>query len=537
MTLTEKFAHPDEPWFNLADEPWLPVRTRDGFETWGLAETLRRAHDVEELAAGSALEQHCLLRFLLACTYFAHTADPDGDWEQAASGGPLPEAGVEAVLDRLSEHLWLLHPHTPFMQSHTASTHLAVANAETKPVDQLTSPPEALVPHIPSNTNEVWWYRDEHLTSPAALARGLLTRHFAGSPGNESFVQTTPSEKHRRSEGGQLLPGPRDTTYVLWKGLRLSSTLVSNLLAEIVDDLEDRGADDVRFFWEDPPAAVRRSDDPLVRLTASGGLSLLAYAGEQPRVLRVPVTAPKANVKALMELARMRDPHALRTPKKDGDRPQELKGLASIVLDPGATHTQNVFSFYSRVRAVQHLEPCVANTALLAHRPPEDARLQALTLLTGGTATGVRMESATAWLLPDASVYQLSEEAADHVREVLGKLDASKGSLASQVTYALRQVIIHNAGGPVAESRAKGLREEVRRELWNRLDRDAEVTVSAAARGQTVDGLDGDLRRAWHTAAADTFEQIAAPYAASPRARGTVAAHRAKLRRKLWTLL
>lgn len=106
--------------FNLLEEPWLPVRMRDGqVQEMGLLETFARASEISALAETAPPSLIAQYRLLLAITHRALTLAFD-TWKDKDRARwyreGLPVEALRHYLEREGERFWLFHPEFPFMQ-------------------------------------------------------------------------------------------------------------------------------------------------------------------------------------------------------------------------------------------------------------------------------------------------------------------------------------------------------------------------------------------------------------------------------------
>ncbi|WP_007023151.1 type I-E CRISPR-associated protein Cse1/CasA [Saccharomonospora iraqiensis] len=108
----------DQTSFDLVDQPWIPVRMRDGATTeLSLAEVFTRAHEVATLSGDLPTQDLALVRLLLAILHRAWDGPEDLDeWERLWRAERLPTEPVVDYLDRYRVRFDLLHPETPFFQ-------------------------------------------------------------------------------------------------------------------------------------------------------------------------------------------------------------------------------------------------------------------------------------------------------------------------------------------------------------------------------------------------------------------------------------
>ena len=126
-----------KPEFNLLDEPWIRVRTRDcRIEEVSLKEVFVHAHEYEDLAGETAAQDVAMLRLLLAvlhCTF--SRVDENGEenllfdleddeledevfrrWKALYDLGHFPIEPIQDYLEQWRERFWLFHEERPFWQ-------------------------------------------------------------------------------------------------------------------------------------------------------------------------------------------------------------------------------------------------------------------------------------------------------------------------------------------------------------------------------------------------------------------------------------
>ncbi len=212
--------------FSLVTEPWIPVMWRDGAtERLGLAETMRRAHEVRGIVAPNPMDRVAILRFLLAVLYWCRGNPDDGaTWEPDA---PLP-SGWFTKIEEERARLNLLGDGPRFMQTQGITRQRPVTD---------------LMLEIPSGNN---FRHFRHVTDydaafcPACCAVGLLRLPLfatSGLPDLKAGINGTPP------------------IYALWLGETLADTLQVNW----------RPATDVgRPIWEQPRLAETTGPVPLL---------------------------------------------------------------------------------------------------------------------------------------------------------------------------------------------------------------------------------------------------------------------------------
>jgi hypothetical protein len=519
--------HPS-PRFDLLDEPWIPVITVAGEqEEVGLATLLREGHRFFDIATDNRLEAFAITRYLLAIGLEMVSRHPDEDWRAVVrKGAPLPETAVGRLLERIRPHTWLFHPETPFMQLPELRTAVVRDVKPAASITNLTDPFASLLPHIPSKNNEAWWYKEVELSPPteAHLARALLVRHFAATPGNEAHTHAHPKG---RAEGGVIVAGPRDSTQVHWLAPTIAGSMVCNLIS---DDVSACTAES-KFFWESPLSAAEHLADPLWRMSSSAAAT---YAVDVPgfRVLRAGLPVDPDTAKAVAGSSRLHDRLALRVPKKPEDPVHALADTTTIVFDPAATQFENVYQLYRRARDVSSLVTSVLDTKALHAPPAPGTPLRTCTVITAGAATGPRVDSFTTKDV-QATPFTLEGERADALRTALGRVAAQKDSLSSTIKYALRTCL-----GDAGSSSSKVLAARGERELWNNLEHPlAAFLERIASETQPPTYLDNVEQKVWFLATVDAFRTVTAAYEFSPHLRARVARSEQVLRSLVWKTL
>jgi hypothetical protein len=530
MSVTDLVPRHDEPFYNLIEEPWIPVMMVDGTNTTlSLGSVLFYAHEIARPAVDDPITSYGLRRFLNALGWMAYSFDPGYDWVGVArDGAPLPRDAVERVIDRISPCCWLLHPDTPFLQ---VAELRSCATTARKRLEDVTFEFGSMHSHIPSGNNEAWWYRQtDAATTPAAAALGLLARHIAATPGNETDVRTLAGEKTRRTEGGLLLAGPRDVTHVWWEGPTLSSQMITSLLA---DDAERLTPNSTPFFQQ-PLAGVAGISDPLYRYTYSGSSSFLAPTGSTYRVLRCPTPIGTVAAKRLAATCRLHDPHSLWMPKSDGKATVELSDATLLAFNPSRSQFANVFDFYRRAGNVKQLLPSVLDPGRLMFPPTPGIPLGTISVATSGPATGLRIDSSASRAVR-SDPFLLDPARAAAFRSVVGRLGDSSKSVRSILKYRIHEALAAGAKGGLetTQSRAKSL-------LWNAL----ESSIGAIYQefldlpdDSLPTGLDEERKREWIATALEIYSTVCEPYMTSARHRASVIKNRIEMKGSLWKTL
>ena len=119
--------------FNLIDEPWIVVRTKDCVvREVSLKDALLNSHKYTELAGETKTQDLALLRLMLAVMYTVFSRyDADGNeieladdldfpvdnWETIWQNKQLPAAPIEKYFDKWYDRFWLFDDEYPFYQS------------------------------------------------------------------------------------------------------------------------------------------------------------------------------------------------------------------------------------------------------------------------------------------------------------------------------------------------------------------------------------------------------------------------------------
>lgn len=105
--------------FNVLNEPWIPVRLRNGsLADLGIADVLRNAGEISTLAESSPTSyiaiHRMLIAFLVRIADHAQRSQPFSRSQWWVAG--IPEVAISEYADRFAHRFWLLHPEYPFMQ-------------------------------------------------------------------------------------------------------------------------------------------------------------------------------------------------------------------------------------------------------------------------------------------------------------------------------------------------------------------------------------------------------------------------------------
>lgn len=252
-----------EPRFNLAFEPWVPVRiVGQGSTMLSLRDVLVRSHEITGFNVQPSAE-FVLLRTLLAVLYRSLDEPVTFDlWGDLWEADTLPEKAVDSYLEQHHDRFWLDHPTAPFMQQ----VGLEANNGEVKDVS-------VLLPDYRAEKTVFSTRSGEHLKSFSWQEAALWLLHAQAYDVSGTKTGTKGDPKitdGKRLSGNGRGPGWVATlggTYVQRKTLR--ETLLLNLVGTEVltipqDDLPS---------WEQPVADLRIS----TASTPTGPLDLLTY--------------------------------------------------------------------------------------------------------------------------------------------------------------------------------------------------------------------------------------------------------------------
>ncbi|WP_169721483.1 type I-E CRISPR-associated protein Cse1/CasA [Brevibacterium album] len=184
-----------EPYFNLVDEPWIPVLRTDGSAgEASLLEVFEQAESIRQLHGELPTMRPAVLRILVVILARAVglPRNPE-DWEEKYDRGWAPV--VEAVREYLSRHrdrFWLRHPHEPFFQV-----------ADLGPENGATKGLGAIVADFPTNVAAFTQRGPASLErmSPAEAARWLVHTQAYDTSGIK-----TPDRRDPRQQKGKVYP-------------------------------------------------------------------------------------------------------------------------------------------------------------------------------------------------------------------------------------------------------------------------------------------------------------------------------------------
>jgi len=208
-------THNVSPAFNLQDEPWIPVRTRQGdVQDVSLTDALLHASDYTALAETSPPNLVALYRVLLAVFHRALTTH-HGRWSDADRARwfkqGLPDEPLRAYLAQWRERFWLFHPQHPFMQV-AALEHADETKDKHKPWTQIC------LESASGNTPVVFDHSVDD--APTAIGYALACRNLLG------FLQFTPGGLVKTFRDSDKAGALSNTAAVVPHGKTLAETLL-----------------------------------------------------------------------------------------------------------------------------------------------------------------------------------------------------------------------------------------------------------------------------------------------------------------------
>lgn len=277
-------------YFNLVEEPWIPVTFLDGSASeLSLREVFREATRIHTISSELATMDGALLRLLLAITYSAYREFyKDGsvevfefeDWEGAWEEPEVLSEKVEKYLDRMIDRFWLFDPEAPFMQ---------IADLETK--SGSTDSIAKIIAEIPDGEPFMVMRSGEgtESTSIAEAARWLVHCHAYDTSGIKSGALGDP-----RVKGGKGYPigtGWCGQLGLIWvEAENLHQTILRNLVpvdlfGELQLEYPDPGAD--RAPWERTPDTSRqRGPEGADEAPINGVVELLTWQSRRIKLFR-----------------------------------------------------------------------------------------------------------------------------------------------------------------------------------------------------------------------------------------------------------
>lgn len=227
--------------FNLLDEPWLPVRMKDGAVQWmGLLDVFRNSAEIQALAETRPPSLVAEYRLLLAIVHRA-LVSALGDWRDAERvkwyQDGLPADAISTYLEAWRHAFWLFDPERPFLQVAALGT-ADETRERKKPWTQIS------LASANGNTPVVFDHALDQ--APTAIARSDALAHLLG------FLQFTPGGLVKVLRDADKAGALVNTAAVLPVGDSLAQTLV---LALHPAPLPDQLALDLPS-WERTPLTI-----------------------------------------------------------------------------------------------------------------------------------------------------------------------------------------------------------------------------------------------------------------------------------------
>ncbi|WP_235933799.1 type I-E CRISPR-associated protein Cse1/CasA [Agromyces humi] len=224
------------PRLSVRTVPCIPVRVNGRRQLLDLDATFARAHEIERLEIRDPLSLAAMIRFLVSVTVLVMRVAGADDAERCARDGFDP-VDVADALDAVDEHLWLLHPDTPFLQCAELDLY--------DESDQPGEPASTLLPRIPGPASRAWFdtaggpFTGTSL-SPAEAFVALVTNWFYGCATNSwTFID---GKKMYRVGGSVGMYGAGDpegvkTALTFFRsGASIAELLLANTHQHWVDD-------------------------------------------------------------------------------------------------------------------------------------------------------------------------------------------------------------------------------------------------------------------------------------------------------------
>lgn len=260
--------------FNLIDEPWIPVRRKDGsFAELGIKEVLLTAKELSGIEDPSPLVVASLYRFLLAVLYRALEGPTDIDQAKVLFRDGLPADRIGAYLEKWRDRFWLFDEKYPFGQ---------IPDFEPKIWRAWTV---LAAENNADNAKVLFDHEDvENVSSisEAKAARGILaTQTFSVSCGKSelSHTKTAPSatamiivpigQNLSDTLTMSLTPQARAISLhdrALWEAPPESIPVLANDPARVIAGIADR------YTWRTRTIRLRGADDGIRKVAFASGI-------------------------------------------------------------------------------------------------------------------------------------------------------------------------------------------------------------------------------------------------------------------------
>ncbi|MCT2360017.1 MULTISPECIES: type I-E CRISPR-associated protein Cse1/CasA [Brevibacterium] len=190
----EEVSTPAEPYFNLVDDPWIPVLNVDGSEsTVSLKGAFESAETIRQVQGELPTMRPATFRILVAVMSRAlGLPTSPSDWLAKCDDWTHVKEAVSAYLSEHRDRFWLCHPEHPFFQV----ADLGPATGEVKGL-------EAVVADFPANVQAFTQRGPNSLKrmSAAEAARWVIHAQAYDPSGIK-----TPDRRDPRAKGGKVYP-------------------------------------------------------------------------------------------------------------------------------------------------------------------------------------------------------------------------------------------------------------------------------------------------------------------------------------------
>ncbi|MBO4317471.1 MAG: type I-E CRISPR-associated protein Cse1/CasA [Mailhella sp.] len=228
------------PYYNLVDEPWIPILRKDGIpDMTGLADLFSRSEDIADLAVRPH-ERVALMRLLLCLCY----ASGDGGLKKERIAEDVP-----AYLQEWKDRFWLYHPECPFLQ---------IATLKPAKEEKLTPFSKLDLALSTGNNSTLFDHVGQKAQmTPASLAVSLLTTQCFSPGGTNSQVYWQGELTTRYTHSAPCIY--KCMLHVFVRGKNLLETLFLNIVQ--INDLKrvysHVGEDWLgRPYWEFIPQGI-----------------------------------------------------------------------------------------------------------------------------------------------------------------------------------------------------------------------------------------------------------------------------------------
>lgn len=251
--ITEEVNTPTEPFFNLVDEPWIPVLNVDGTETiLSLSGLFDEAESIRQIQGELPTMRPAILRVVIAVMCRAlGLPDSPNDWLAKCTDWELVRDAVSRYLTEHHDRFWLCHPDQPFFQV----ADLGPSTGEIKGLD-------AVVADFPANV-QMFTQRGPnslHRMSAAEAARWVIHAQAYDPSGIK-----TPDRRDPRAKGGRVYPlgtGWAGKGEILVAGgINLGETLRLNFIGAD-GQFVISGSDDLPPWERSHPGPLEEFDQP-----------------------------------------------------------------------------------------------------------------------------------------------------------------------------------------------------------------------------------------------------------------------------------